>query len=298
MTDITLLDGSIGQELVKRAPQAPTPLWSTQVMLDHPELVRDVHRIYFETDATIATANSYPLLRNRLTNNGIADQFEALHKAALRIAIDARDAHGSGRVATALGPLGASYRPDLAPVPKDAAREYAEIVALHEAETDLFLIETVSGLRAAEGALMGTVRTRQPVWLCLSTQDGDGHLLRSGEPLADVAPLVDQYAPDAVLVNCTTPEATSKSLDIVKGFNKPFGAYANGFTKIADDFKVVNQVVDALTARADLTPTAYADFAMGWIAQGATIVGGCCEVGPDHITEIARRLRDAGHTIV
>jgi len=36
---------------------------------------------------------------------------------------------------------------------------------------------------------------------------------------------------------------------------------------------------------------------MGWVNQGATIVGGCCEVGPAHITEVARRLREAGHEI-
>ncbi len=298
MTDITLLDGSIGQELVKRAPGAPTPLWSTQVMLDHPDMVADVHRTYFDTGATIATVNSYPLLRNRLANNGIEDQFEALHKAALSIAIQARDAHGSGRVATALGPLGASYRPDLAPSPQAAAREYAEIVALHDADIDLFLIETVSGLRAAEGALQGTADTDKPVWLGLSTQDADGTRLRSGEPLADIAPLIETHAPDAVLINCTTPEATTQSLDILREFGRPFGAYANGFTKISDDFKVVNQVVDALAARTDLGPAAYADFAMRWIDQGATIIGGCCEVGPDHITELAARLRAAGHRIV
>jgi homocysteine S-methyltransferase len=37
---------------------------------------------------------------------------------------------------------------------------------------------------------------------------------------------------------------------------------------------------------------------MGWVDQGATIVGGCCEVGPDHIAELARRLRAAGHDLV
>ena len=36
MTDITLLDGGMGQELVHRAGDKPTPLWSTQIMLDHP----------------------------------------------------------------------------------------------------------------------------------------------------------------------------------------------------------------------------------------------------------------------
>jgi homocysteine S-methyltransferase len=37
---------------------------------------------------------------------------------------------------------------------------------------------------------------------------------------------------------------------------------------------------------------------MGWVAQGASIVGGCCEVGPAHIAELARRLRAEGHEIV
>ena len=39
-------------------------------------------------------------------------------------------------------------------------------------------------------------------------------------------------------------------------------------------------------------------FVMGWVAAGATIVGGCCETGPAHIAEIARRLRAGGYRIV
>jgi homocysteine S-methyltransferase len=31
--------------------------------------------------------------------------------------------------------------------------------------------------------------------------------------------------------------------------------------------------------------------------MGATIVGGCCEVGPAHIRHLAARLRAEGHTI-
>ena len=37
---------------------------------------------------------------------------------------------------------------------------------------------------------------------------------------------------------------------------------------------------------------------MGWVGQGATIVGGCCEVGPAHIAHLAQVLRAAGHRIV
>ena len=55
--------------------------------------------------------------------------------------------------------------------------------------------------------------------------------------------------------------------------------------------------VDTLIAREDVTPDAYADFVMGWVEKGATIVGGCCEVGPAHISEINNRLKAAGHTV-
>jgi S-methylmethionine-dependent homocysteine/selenocysteine methylase len=77
----------------------------------------------------------------------------------------------------------------------------------------------------------------------------------------------------------------------------PFGAYANGFTRISEGFLSDAPTVDALEQRTDLTPAVYADHAMAWIEQGATIVGGCCDVGPAHIAEIARRLTAAGHTI-
>ena len=56
--------------------------------------------------------------------------------------------------------------------------------------------------------------------------------------------------------------------------------------------------MDALEQRQDFIPEAYADFAMDWVASGATIVGGCCEVGLDHIKELAKRLIDTGHQII
>ena len=47
-----------------------------------------------------------------------------------------------------------------------------------------------------------------------------------------------------------------------------------------------------------LSADAYAAFAMKWIGQGATIVGGCCEVGPAHIAKMAETITAAGHRIV
>ncbi|WP_171209074.1 MULTISPECIES: homocysteine S-methyltransferase family protein [unclassified Ruegeria] len=297
MADITLLDGSIGQELVKRSGKTPTPLWSTQVMMEMPHLVGDVHAEYFKRGATVATTNTYAVHRSRLERVGMEDQLPDLINAALSQAEQARDRTG-GRVAGSLGPLLATYRPDLNPDPDDAAVKFGELAALMADRVDLFLIETVSSVQEAEGALRGTTNHGKPVWLALSVQDYDGTRLRSGEPLVQIAPVLDRYAPEVVLVNCSRPEAIPAALDILAGLGRPFGAYANGFTEISQGFLEDAPTVDALEQRHDLGPEAYADHAMAWVAQGATIVGGCCEVGPDHIETLAKRLRAAGHRIV
>ena len=298
MSEITLLDGSIGQELVKRAGKAPTPLWSTTVMIDQPEILRDVHGEYFNVGASVATTNTYPVLYDRLVREGLEDQIETLWAQAVKSARSARDAHGSGRIAGSIGPLVASYRPDICPSPAKAEELYRDVVAALSPHVDVLLIETMSSVDQADGALRAATKSGLPVWLAVSVEDFDGSKLRSGENLTDLAPVLNRHDTDAILINCSRPEAVSTAVDIAAQFGRPFGAYANGFTKISQGFLQEAPTVDALQERSDLSPAAYADFAMGWIDQGATIVGGCCEVGPNHIAELAARITAAGHQIV
>lgn len=297
MAQISLLDGGMGQELVARSGDKPTPLWATRVMIDHPGLVQQIHADYFAAGATIATTNTYAIHHDRLIHQHLDHLFHSLHLRALAQAVAARDLHGTGRIAGSLGPLEASYRPDLTPPLEVAAAKYAEITTLLAPHVDFFLIETASSIAAAEGALKGAGRSR-PVWLSVSVNDKDGSLLRSNEPLTDLARLIETYQPAAILANCSVPEAMAAALDILRTFGLPFGAYANGFTHITDNFKTEQPTVDDLFRRHDLTPERYADFALGWVAQGATIVGGCCEVGPAHIRQLHTRLLAEGHSIV
>lgn len=300
MTEITLLDGAIGQELVKRGRSAATQLWSTNVMMEQPELVAQVHADYFAAGATVATTNTYPVHRNRLEREGIEDRQAALIEQAVDQAVAAVAAHGRGQIAGAMGPVVASYRPDAMPDVGMAAAQFAAKIAMIGDRVDFLLAETVSSLQEAEGIFQGYASSgsNKPIWMAFSVDDEDGTKLRSGEPLEVITPMLAHYKPAAVLLNCSLPEAISQGLPILTDYGLPFGAYANGFTMITDGFKEDAPTVDALSARMDLTPELYADHVMTWVGAGATIVGGCCEVGPAHIAEIARRLTDAGHTIV
>jgi S-methylmethionine-dependent homocysteine/selenocysteine methylase len=298
MADITLLDGGMGQELINRSGDAPTPLWATRVMIDHPGLVQAIHADYFAAGATIATLNSYAIHHDRLLGFGLDAEFESLHARAAAEATAARDAHGSGRLAASLGPLIASYRADVDLPVDEAASHFAEIARLLAPHVDLLLIETQSTLTQVEGALKGLIDIAKPVWLSVTVGDRDGSCLRSGQPITGLGPLIETYRPAAVLANCSAPEAMSAALAELSRFGLPFGAYANGFATITEDFLKDRPTVDALAHRHDITPERYADFAMAWIDAGATIVGGCCEVGPAHIRALAARLRAAGHRIV
>ncbi len=293
MSDITLLDGGMGQELVHRAPGPPTALWSTQIMVDHPGMVAQVHRDFTAAGATVATTNTYATHRDRLTDTPLADRFLDL----LTMGIAEARISKAPRIAGAIGPLVASYRPDLHPSADEGAPLYAEIAQRIGPSCDLLICETVVSLTHAESVLRGAAAGGKPVWIAFSVQDTDGTRLRSGEPLADALPFA-KAAAAAVLVNCSAPEAVRTAMPILARSGLPFGGYANGFEMITEGFLQDKPTVDALSTRKDFTPEMYADHVMSWVEAGATIVGGCCEVSPAHIAEIARRLRAAGHTIV
>ncbi|WP_374646218.1 homocysteine S-methyltransferase family protein [Tabrizicola sp.] len=295
MTTITLLDGGMGQELVARAGADPGPLWATRVMLDHPGLVRAIHEDYFAAGASLATTNTYNILHDRLLPQGLDHLYHALHLRALAEAHEARAAAGRGLIAGSMGPLGESYRPDLTPPVEVSAALYAEKARLLAPHVDLLLIETISSLDLARGALKGARTTDRPVWLSVSVQDRDGTRLRSGEPVAALADVLSETPADAVLANCSMPEAMSAALVELKRLGLPFGAYANGFSEITPHSHGTS--APAYGARHDLTPDRYADFALGWVAQGATLIGGCCEVGPAHIRHLHARLTAEGHVI-
>ena len=68
---IILLDGGMGQELIKLSKSDPHPLWSTFVMLEEPNLVRKVHESYIESGASVITLNTYSTTPDRFEENGL-----------------------------------------------------------------------------------------------------------------------------------------------------------------------------------------------------------------------------------
>jgi homocysteine S-methyltransferase len=289
MSNITLLDGGMGQELLKRSANPAHPMWSAKVLLDEPEIVQAVHADYIVAGAEVITLNTYSATPERLQRDGKPEWFEALQARAIKLAKAAVAESGRQvRIAGCLPPLQASYRPDLSPNFEDNRAAYRVIVAQQAPHVDLIQCETMSSIAEATAGCAAAIETGLPVWVGLSVSDDSSNTLRSGEPLIDALAALDGMGAQAILLNCSIPEAIGAGLPLVAATGVQCGAYANGFTSI----KALQPggTVDGLIARTDLAPDTYADHVNDWITAGATIVGGCCEVGPAHIKEIAKRL--------
>ena len=294
---IVLLDGGMGQELIRRSGLPPTPLWSTRVMLDNPELVEQLHVDFIRAGAKVILLNNYTATPTRLARDATIDLFEPIHKEAIRIAQSARVKSGveDVKISGCLPPLVASYKPELAPGFEECLRQYRQLVAIQEDGVDIFFCETLANIREAKAAAIAAVESGLPTVVSFTLDDVNPSCLRSGETLLEAVKVVAPLGIDAVMINCSLPETITAAMPmLVKAFPK-VGGYANAFQSVTP--LNAGGTVLGLKARTDMTPEKYVDYAMDWVKMGAQIIGGCCEVGPDHIAAINAALMDEGYAV-
>lgn len=295
MSVITLLDGGMGQELLRRSSRAITPMWSADIMLNEPLLVRDLHREFIDSGARVITLNTYTATPHRLKRENQLGQLKNLHQRAMdaaREAIDSAQCAGVS-IAGCLPPLVASYRPDVSLSFDYSLATYRRLVELQLPASDLFICETMSSITEARAACTAALESGKPVWIALSVSDDDDQQLRSGESLKDALLALESFDTQATLLNCSQPEAISASWGLLSATQQKIGAYANGFLSI--DSLYPGGTVEMLETRQDMGPQQYTEHAMHWVRNGASIVGGCCEIGPAHIKALHSKLCSEGY---
>lgn len=295
---IIVLDGGMGRELLRIGAPFRQPEWSALALMEAPDQVAEAHRNFILAGAEIITTNTYAVVPFHIGPERFAQEGRALLELAARLAREAADgAPHPVRVAGSVAPLFGSYEPERFDE-VTAPELYRPIIEGQAAHVDLWLVETMSSVTEATAAIdairageLAVGGGRHPIWLafCLpDTVDPDDPRLRSGEPVgALVSAVADRV--DALLINCSVPESIEAALPHLRALvdgRIPIGAYANTFAPKPLTLAANSGISEN---REELTPAVYADTVDGWIQAGATIVGGCCGIYPDHIAELARR---------
>ncbi len=295
---VTVMDGGMGRELIRRGVATRTGLWSAAALLDSPDVVREVHLDFIAAGARMITTNSYSCIPSYLSKVGLADRYADLAALAGRLARDAAIASGASvRVAGGLPPLSESYRPDLVPGAPDARPVYAVLASALEPRVDLFLCETMSSIAesrvACEAALAAASKRGLPVYVSWTLRDEPGAGLRSGESVSQAFSALADLDVGAFLFNCTHPDAIEAAVTEIAGLtDKPVGGYPNRFT-VPAGFTLDGEV--SVQERHGFGTRQFVAAAHRCIAAGASLFGGCCAIGPGDIGALTKSLSEGLH---
>lgn len=312
-TSPLLLDGGMGRELHRVGAPFRQPEWSALALMERPDLVQKVHETFLAAGANIITTNSYAIVpfhigADRFTN--IGKDLAHLAGTLGRQAIDAYQASSQtpnsfSALAGSLPPVCGSYRPDLfdAHIAEDL---FATLVEGLSPSVDLWLAETQSSIAEMTTARQAiSADDTRPFWGSFTLDDAQPEILatgqntlhlRSGEPLEDAIQAAIELNLDALLFNCSDPRIMATALHTAQKIisqhtnNTPLklGVYANGF--VHNNHHVEGEGANEAITPIDteLTPERYARFAHQWHEEGAHIIGGCCGIGPEHISYLAK----------
>ena len=289
--NIILIDGGMGQELIHRSKVKPDGLWSARVMLDNYDLVVDLHRDFIKAGAEAITLNSYSVTPQKLKRYNLEELFIPLQKSAIKAAIEAKKSSSVEtdiKIIGCLPPLVMSYKTNIGMDKNEAKDTYKKIIEIQEPHVEILCCETVCSIEEAHIATENALTTDKKVWLSFCVKEEDGTLLRSGESLEDALREFNNSKIDSFLINCAPPEAIHSSINVMKNFSKPYGALPNAFVTV-NDLDIHNDV-SILKKRSDLNINKFTGEILSYIKNNASIIGGCCEVGPKYIEALKNEI--------
>jgi S-methylmethionine-dependent homocysteine/selenocysteine methylase len=286
---ITILDGGMGRELQRLGAPFRQPEWSALALIEGPEFVTQAHESFVQAGAKVISSNSYAVVPFHLGDALFAERGLELAGFAGKLARDVANHHHIS-VAGSLPPVLGSYRPDLFEV--EQARSILKVLIEGlTTHVDLWLAETLSTVGEAE--LVGEMLSSdaRPIWFSFTLNDEGHAALRSGESIEMAVAATLKHGAQTILFNCSAPEVMEDAVRQAKAAigHAPLeiGVYANGFAHTEEQ---VDANAGLRRIRADLDPPRYLDWAKKWVAAGATLVGGCCGIGPDHIRALSNEL--------
>ena len=281
------MDGGTGTGLQAMGIPMDGEAWGGVANLTHPDVVQRLHADYLAAGAQILITNTFATGPGPLAAAGYGERFAEANRNAAAAAIQARSEAGdddvlvagslSRDVANGLAATGVPFDvSDDAAALREGYRRQAEVLA--EAGVDLLVLEMMGSRTHLEPAVAAASATGLPVWVGLSivrAGDGQAETIDGEDALALIEALPARPI-DALFVMHSDVDVVPASLAAVRGvWPGTVGAYPH-----VGDWEPPNWVFR------EIAPADFARRAREWVGEGATIVGGCCGTGPEHIAAV------------
>ncbi len=289
--DVIILDGGTGTDIQRRGAPMSAETWCADVNATHPHIVQQVHEDYIAAGADIIAANTFATSALAFNYRGRDDDVITLDRAAVAAAKAA--AKGTpvaiaGSVSTQRPVIPGTDRTDLS---FNWSRDEAmalfrrKVGNLKDCGVDLIMMEMMRDCDYSVWATEAAMETGLPVWVGISVERrADGALVgfgRQDQTFDDVVVALAALKPAVISIMHSSPPDTDAALDTLKThWAGPIGTYPESGHFKSPDWVFGETSPEELLAKS-----------LQWRAAGATIFGGCCGIGPDHIQLLGKELK-------
>lgn len=310
---ILLLDGAMGTMIQsykleekdfrnQHLKDHPYPLKGNNDLLSitRPDIIKDIHRQYFEAGSDIAETNTFGSTSVAQADYHLEALVYDINFQAAKIAREVADEFTRREpdkprfVAGSIGPTTklASMSPDVNN-PGYRAISFDQLVkafkeqatALMDGGVDMLLLETITDTLNAKAALFAVQQLFEetgkeiPVMVSGTITDASGRIL-AGQTTEAFLISVSHVPLLSIGLNCALGAAALRPYLQVLNEKSPFYVSAHPNAGLPNEFGLYDQ-----------TPLQMADEIEEYLKEGlVNIVGGCCGSTPEHIAEIARRV--------
>ena len=291
--NIRILDGGMGQELLRRGLKPKGTLWSANALIDenYHKLVIDTHCDFIKSGAEVIVTNTFATRRMRLKENGVENQFEKLNIIACQLANKAKEKSKTNiLIAGGLPPQNLTYLDDNRDDEKIKMNYYEQAIIL-DPYIDFFYFDVLSSMKEFKLGIEAIKEFNKPYLIGIHISEGTK--LPSGETITDVINSINTDKILGVMLSCVSPENYLLNINELQKTGFPFGFKINGFKNTLSSYAEKysgsqgnpNKI---LGIRNDLSNKKIFEFTKKTKDMGATILGGCCEIKPSQIREISK----------
>ena len=280
-----LADGAMGTMLHHQS-QAPADTCFDAMNVDDPNVVLATHKAYIAAGADLIETNTFGANSFKLANVGREPHVDLYNRrgvelARLAIAESQRD---DLYIAGSVGPLGVGIYPYGRLTRAEAEAAFAQqLAALVSSGVDLIVFETFREHRELLLALKVLRGLKPDLPVIAQATFYQENLSYAGYPPARVANDLHKAGADVIGVNCGSGPAGIAEVLRQMRFAAPdafFSAMPNaGFPEV-----VGGRILFPATAEY------FADCAATFVNIGASVIGGCCGTGPEHIAAMRAAL--------
>ena len=299
---LRILDGGMGQELHAKGLVSKGTLWSTSAVLDekYHGLIIDTHLAYIEAGAEVITTTNFSSRRIRMEQNQVNNRFEYANKKACELAMIAKEK--SKKEILIAGSIPAqhdSYKEDIRD--KEVIyKAFNDQINCIKDFIDFFYLDVISSGREIGIASEIIGKLNKPILVGI-------HLLKNGKlPSGEtIDEVLNKYkSPNwiGIIGSCISMEIAENSINSLKLHKLPFGYKVNlwGDDEPSPVRKINNAKynedavnLNTVMGKREVSEEIFKNLGKKFVANGATILGGCCETSPRHISALSSLKQDS-----